>query len=209
MNYQKIYNQIIERAKTRQLEGYKERHHIIPKCLGGDNNKCNLVELTAKEHFLCHRLLVEIYPYNDKLLYALWLMAIGKKRWKTNDPYKMSIRSYELLKNKFIQKSKNKKITDKHKKSLAQKNSRKIIQYDMQGNFIKEWNSAADAERFINNQPKANWKELRNNINDCCRGRQKSSYNFIWKYKEDILYLEEHKNSLDKGNKWKNKPQNI
>ena len=30
MNYERIYNAIIERAKTRQLEGYKERHHIIP-----------------------------------------------------------------------------------------------------------------------------------------------------------------------------------
>ena len=35
MNYQKIYNQIIERAKTRQLEGYKEKHHILPRCMGG------------------------------------------------------------------------------------------------------------------------------------------------------------------------------
>ena len=30
MNYQKIYSQIIERAKNRQLEGYKEKHHILP-----------------------------------------------------------------------------------------------------------------------------------------------------------------------------------
>jgi len=56
MNYQKIYDQIIERAKNRKLEGYKEKHHIIPKCLGGPDNKENLVELTAREHFLCHLL---------------------------------------------------------------------------------------------------------------------------------------------------------
>ena len=52
MNYQKIYNQIIERAKNRQLEGYKEKHHIIPRCLNGNNDKENLVKLTAREHFL-------------------------------------------------------------------------------------------------------------------------------------------------------------
>ena len=51
MDYQKIYDQIIERAKNRQLEGYKEKHHIIPKCVGGTNDKENLVELTAREHF--------------------------------------------------------------------------------------------------------------------------------------------------------------
>jgi hypothetical protein len=39
MNYQKIYNQIIERAQNRILEGYVEKHHIIPKCLGGLDNK--------------------------------------------------------------------------------------------------------------------------------------------------------------------------
>ena len=86
MNYQKIYNQIIERAKNRQLEGYKEKHHVIPKCIGGLNDKENLVELTAREHFLCHRLLCEIYPNNQKLLWALWLMAIGKQKNKKTEP---------------------------------------------------------------------------------------------------------------------------
>jgi hypothetical protein len=57
MNYERIYNQIIERAKNRKLIGYKERHHIIPKCMGGNNNELNLVELTAREHFLCHWLI--------------------------------------------------------------------------------------------------------------------------------------------------------
>ena len=52
MNYQRIYDQIINRAKERTLEGYKEKHHIIPKCMGGSNEKQNLIELTAKEHFI-------------------------------------------------------------------------------------------------------------------------------------------------------------
>jgi hypothetical protein len=101
MNYQKIYNQIIERAQNRQLEGYKEKHHIIPKCLGGTNDKINLVELTAREHFLCHRLLCEIYPKETKLWYALWLMTIGKQKCKLNT-YKISSRDYEQLKKGFI-----------------------------------------------------------------------------------------------------------
>jgi len=84
MDYQKIYNQIIERAKTRQLEGYKEKHHILPKCIGGLDVKENLVELTAREHFLCHKLLCKIYPNEYKLWYALWLMVIGKQKNKLN-----------------------------------------------------------------------------------------------------------------------------
>lgn len=62
MNYQRIYDEIIERAKSRGLnkkllEGYFEKHHIIPKCLGGSNDKDNLVLLTAREHYICHYLL--------------------------------------------------------------------------------------------------------------------------------------------------------
>lgn len=49
-----MYNQLIKRVKTRILEGYYEKHHIILKCMGGDNSLENLVKLTAREHFLCH-----------------------------------------------------------------------------------------------------------------------------------------------------------
>lgn len=97
MNYQKIYNQIIERAKERILEGYKEKHHILPKSLGGSNKKENLVFLTAREHFLCHLLLVEIYPESDKLKYAAWAMA-HQNTSKQQRSYKISSRTYERLK---------------------------------------------------------------------------------------------------------------
>ena len=97
MNYQNIYNQIIHRAQTRQLEGYVEKHHVVPKCLGGNNSKSNIVQLTAREHFICHMLLCEIYPNNSKLKYALFLMSIGKQKTKDKQ-YKISNRTYERLK---------------------------------------------------------------------------------------------------------------
>ena len=52
--YTKCYYSIIDRAKSRDLpkEIYTERHHILPKSLGGANGKDNLVKLTAKEHRL-------------------------------------------------------------------------------------------------------------------------------------------------------------
>lgn len=79
MNYQRIYNQLIERGKKENRKKlkhtnpdfvYYERHHIIPRCLGGSNDKENLVLLTAREHFLAHWLLVRIYPENSKLIFA-------------------------------------------------------------------------------------------------------------------------------------------
>lgn len=127
MNYQNIYNQIIERAKTRILEGYKEKHHIIPRCLGGDNIKGNLVLLTAREHLICHLLLCEIYPENDKLKIALWLMVINKNK-KKYQRYKISSRMYEKLKKEnaiIISKiHKNKKLSKETKLKISKANSK-------------------------------------------------------------------------------------
>lgn len=89
MKYEKIYNQIIERAKSRTVEGYTEKHHIIPKCLGGTNDKTNIVKLYAKEHYICHKLLCEIHPNETKLKWAFWRMCnIGE--------HKNQIRSYKI-----------------------------------------------------------------------------------------------------------------
>ena len=82
MDYEKHYNLLIERARNRTLEGYSERHHIIPKCMGGSNSKDNLVRLTAEEHYVAHQLLVKMYPDNDSLVYALRRMSGGKSNRK-------------------------------------------------------------------------------------------------------------------------------
>lgn len=94
MNYQRVYDQIIDRAKNRILEGYLEEHHIIPKCLGGSNDKNNLVKLTAREHFICHFLLINMYPNETKLQYAFWLMC-NIKNSHQSDRYIPSSRLYE------------------------------------------------------------------------------------------------------------------
>lgn len=77
MNYQKIYNHLIERAKTRTLDQYKERHHIIPRCMEGTDNLDNLVDLTPEEHYVAHQLLVKIYPENSSLVYAAKMMCLN------------------------------------------------------------------------------------------------------------------------------------
>lgn len=86
MNYRKIYDQLIERGKSRSLEGYKERHHIVPRCMGGSDDKDNLVELTASEHYVAHQLLAKIYPDNHKLSYAVHIMS-SKLAGRNNKSY--------------------------------------------------------------------------------------------------------------------------
>jgi group I intron endonuclease len=57
--------------------------------------------------------------------------------------------------------------------------SKPVLQFDKQDNLIKEWELIRDAEIFYH--PK---KINKNNICNCCRGKQKTAYGFIWKYKE-------------------------
>lgn len=54
-----------------------------------------------------------------------------------------------------------------------------VLQYDLEENFIKEWEFIKDAELFYHPDNK-----VKNNICNCCRGAQKSAYGYVWKYKE-------------------------
>ncbi len=94
--YTRIYYQIVNRAQSRTLDGYTEKHHIIPKSLGGSNKKENLVELTAREHFICHWLLVKMCTdaHRVKMVYALRCM---KRSGETHDRYnnQFTARVYE------------------------------------------------------------------------------------------------------------------
>ena len=54
--------------------------------------------------------------------------------------------------------------------------SRKILQYSKSGEFIKEWPGAREVERMLG--------IANSHIIDCCRGKYKSAYGFVWRYKE-------------------------
>lgn len=58
--YTKWYWNIIEKRLNEEPNGYYERHHIIPKFMGGNNEKNNLVKVTGKEHYILHLLLMKI-----------------------------------------------------------------------------------------------------------------------------------------------------
>lgn len=94
MNYLRIYDQIIDRARDRKLNCYKERHHVTPRCLGGSDSRNNLVDLTAREHFICHWLLSRIHPEEPRLSYAFWMMSTSKRP----NRYRPSSRAYQEAK---------------------------------------------------------------------------------------------------------------
>ena len=97
MNYKNIYDRLIEKAKSRiSPEGYIERHHIIPRCLGGTDSNENIVVLTPEEHYVAHQLLVKLYPDHSGLVYAANKMCIGhdKHGRKNNKRYSWLKRKY-------------------------------------------------------------------------------------------------------------------
>lgn len=83
MNYCEQYRRLILRAIGRELDGYTEGHHVIPKCMGGKDGP--VVNLTPEEHFLAHQLLVKMYPMNYHLIRAVNLMTIDKDGRRTNN----------------------------------------------------------------------------------------------------------------------------
>lgn len=113
MNYQKIYDDIINKYKALNLQKYKkehlETHHIIPRCIGGTDDKENLVNLTAKAHFICHLLLSKIYK-NDfnkytKLFQALFMMSVMKN--KSQQRHIITSKQYEKIRLEYAEFRKN------------------------------------------------------------------------------------------------------
>jgi len=91
--YSRIYYNIVERAKSRSISGYTESHHILPKSLGGNNSPENLVDLTAREHYICHLLLTKFTEGTayQKMSYALHRITNKKEN------YIKSSRIYEMI----------------------------------------------------------------------------------------------------------------
>lgn len=113
MDYQNIYHLLVSKRQQFLAEGYTERHHIIPRCMGGTNEPNNLVRLTAREHFIAHLLLAKIY--GGKLIHTAFMMSNYKK---------CNSKSYKWLKEKHAyltsERMKNRIVSEE----TRQKNSR-------------------------------------------------------------------------------------
>jgi hypothetical protein len=74
----------------------------------------------------------------------------------------------------------NKKISEKLKgqnkpERWFKSRYKPIQQFDLEGNFIKDWGSCIEASRTLNIS--------RGNITQCCKNKVKSHKGFIWRYK--------------------------
>lgn len=133
MNYLRIYNQLMmKRMKEPSISEYTEKHHIVPKCMGGDDSSDNLVVLSPKEHYVAHHLLYRHYK-TSKLAHA-WFMMLrcspNQKRFFTAKQYETATNAHrkaltETMKgegNPFYRKT----HTDETKKKISQANKGRV-----------------------------------------------------------------------------------
>jgi hypothetical protein len=95
--YSKCYYRIIENRRNNPFNGYVERHHIVPKSLGGSNKKENIIALTAREHFICHRLLVKMTAGRNKMKMSYAIRCLVNQENKHQQRYKINSQTYASI----------------------------------------------------------------------------------------------------------------
>jgi len=101
-NYLKEYYDIIQNEKIEDYKSqYCEKHHIIPRCLGGTDKKDNIVYLSAANHFRCHTLLTKFTTgaANGKMWNAVWRM-MNKQSHNQDRDYIVTEEEYNYARTK-------------------------------------------------------------------------------------------------------------
>lgn len=186
--YTRWYWLIINKAKSNPLSAdvYSEKHHILPRCLGGDNSKDNLIRLTAKEHYLVHLLLTKMGEGRAKykLQVAFWRMCAPKtgRRIINNRQYETAKHSMKLALSKL---NKGKPLPDSQKQAMKGKpahnrgskisedHRQRIIKYRSENRQNTEINS-----KISNTLKEYHSKKKANGNNKCPK--------FIWHLKNAI-----------------------
>jgi len=108
MNYEFHYDELINKyGQKEKPTGYSERHHILPKSMGGTDEDDNLVYLSLREHVLAHHLLWRMHR-NPSMAFAFTMMS--RRAGKAPE----EIRKAQSLINK------GRKLSNEHKEKISQ-----------------------------------------------------------------------------------------
>lgn len=134
--YKRWHDSIIEKAKNRTLTGYKEVHHIIPKSCGGNDDKSNLIQLTAKEHFIIHLLLTKctVGDYKEKMIMAFAFMSVLRKDKINSKLYETHILEARKICSKKLT---GRKISEKTKKKIKLARKKQICTQETRDKYSK------------------------------------------------------------------------
>lgn len=151
--YYKWYLELTSK-RYRELDGYTEKHHIIPRSLGGNDSKDNIVVLTAREHFIAHLLLTKCTfgECRKKMFFALWNMVNRDNGART------SSRMYTI-------------IRETHSKFLSES-------FKSQGNpmFGKEHSEETKKKISVGGKGLKRSNETRQKISEANKGENNSMY---------------------------------
>lgn len=185
------------RKKTYQKLNQNKSQYIIYSSLhkyGPENHifeiieECTIEQLDERELYwkLC---CVITLGWSNCLFCGLFDKGGGPKSEKTKDKMSLSRKNVIMTdeRNKNISNSMLGKLkTKEHKQNMSlcrlgkpTKRCKPIIQYSLNGDFIKEWNKISEALNFLNRHKNDS------SITACCKGKQLTAYGFKWKYKED------------------------
>ena len=128
MEYQ-TYNEFIQnilqnRGRFKCGNEYHERHHIVPRCIGGNNDEENLIDLFAREHFVAHKLLAQENPDNKQLIHAWALMSRLNNH---NGKYTVTPEEYEEAKKAYISLIKGKPLSEEQRRKIGKANKGRIV----------------------------------------------------------------------------------
>lgn len=161
MNYLKTYNTLCLRGQTSRDLQYTECHHIIPKCMGGENTAENLTYFTAKEHYLAHYLLTKIYPTNSKILHAFGRM-IGNNKFQ-NRLYNSSQYDKMKLSHSIAMKLNNPMFDEATRNKVAQTKKERIQSGEIIPRVVSDQEKKDISERMTgDNNPTRKYPEKHN-----------------------------------------------
>ena len=204
MTYSAVYCALITKRLQNPIDRddcYCEKHHIIPKSEGGTDEQDNLVNLTAREHYIAHLLLMKIY--NDwKMKHAFTMMAYGNDGQNRG---RVSSRLFEKYKyqgngrlgskhkpetierirlaatGRHWTEEQRRKMADYWKGRVALRPVKKkkqlckaVSQYALTGELVQTFSSAVQAAKALGVTQPA--------ITMCCRGVRKTCLGYVFRY---------------------------
>lgn len=176
-----IKNIIRTRGQYSNEDAYMERHHIIPKCLGGTDDVDNLINLSLEEHYEAHKLLALENPEVNGLTYAWHMMSCCRG-------LKISPEEYKDAKVAYSKARTGRKLPEEVCKKISASHQGKPHEYLRKPVYCitldKTFASIKEAGEYFNIN--------KTNISLCCRGQRECAgedgqgNKLVWMYRDDF-----------------------
>ena len=208
LTYKQFIDNILQtRGRFTCGEEYHERHHILPKCIGGADDEENLIDLFAREHYMAHKLLALENPENYSLQFA-WNMMSHCINSKNNMREEINEEQYEILRKNFrdacSKVNKGKILTEAHKNKISKANKGKIVSEETKQKMRENHADYSNGKhpmygKHHSEQAKLNMKMGQQNRSEEWRKKQSQSH-------KGKKHTQEWKDMMSKRNKGENNP---